>query len=111
MDHDEEPDEETKAEIELGIVLYPKGYVPKHVRWSKQLAQPTTDLDIPTDTGANKEVAGIPYLDSDGSIYWYIKSQSGNVGVTKKRTSAGSWSTVDSTNALRGPIQALKVVT
>ena len=33
--------EETKAEIELGIMLYPKGYVPKHIRWSKQLAQPT----------------------------------------------------------------------
>jgi mono/diheme cytochrome c family protein len=42
--------EETKAEIELGIVLYPKGYVPKHVRWSKQLAQSTTDIDIPAGT-------------------------------------------------------------
>lgn len=42
--------EETPAEIELGFVLYPKGYVPKHIRWSKQLAQPTTDLDIPAGT-------------------------------------------------------------
>ena len=42
--------EETKAEVELGIVLYPKGYVPKHIRWSRQLAQPTTPLDIPAGT-------------------------------------------------------------
>ena len=28
-------------------MLYPKGYMPKHVRWSKQLAQPTLELDIP----------------------------------------------------------------
>ena len=52
--------EETKAEIELGIVLYPKGYVPKHVRWSKQLAQPTTDLDIPSGTVAR--VDGYTFL-------------------------------------------------
>jgi hypothetical protein len=39
--------QEVSAEIEVGIVLYPKGYTPKHVRWSKQLAQPTLDLDIP----------------------------------------------------------------
>ncbi|MGC4084518.1 MAG: hypothetical protein QM736_20980 [Vicinamibacterales bacterium] len=39
--------EETKAEVEIGIKLYPKGYVPKHIRWSRQLAQPTTPLDIP----------------------------------------------------------------
>ena len=29
--------EDTKMEIELGMVLYPKGYVPKKIRWSKQL--------------------------------------------------------------------------
>ena len=28
-------------------MLYPEGFVPKHIRWSKQLAQPTADLDIP----------------------------------------------------------------
>ena len=39
--------EETMAEVELGIKLYPKGFVPKHIRWSKQLAQPTSPLDIP----------------------------------------------------------------
>ncbi|MBM3776838.1 MAG: hypothetical protein FJW23_01190 [Acidimicrobiia bacterium] len=38
---------ETAAEIELGIVLYPKGYVPTFTRWSRQLAQPTTPLDLP----------------------------------------------------------------
>ena len=32
--------EEALAEVELGIVLYPEGYTPKHIRWSKQLAQP-----------------------------------------------------------------------
>src|SRR5216684_474928 len=39
--------EEVKAEIEVGMVFYPKGFVPKHVRWSKQIAQPNTPLDIP----------------------------------------------------------------
>jgi hypothetical protein len=47
--------EETKAEIELGMVLYPKGYVPKHIRWSRQLAQPTTPLDIPAGTVARSD--------------------------------------------------------
>lgn len=42
--------EEAKAEVELGIVLYPKGYKPEHIRWSRQLAQPTTPLDIPAGT-------------------------------------------------------------
>jgi hypothetical protein len=44
--------EETKAEIELGMILYPEGYVPKNIRWSKQLAQPTAPLDIPAGTVA-----------------------------------------------------------
>ena len=38
------------AEVEVGIKLYPKGFVPKHIRWSRQLAQPTTPLDIPAGT-------------------------------------------------------------
>jgi hypothetical protein len=42
--------EETKAEIELGIKLHPEGYVPKYIRWSKQMAQPTAALDIPAGT-------------------------------------------------------------
>ena len=42
--------EETDAKIELGIVFYPKGFVPKHVQWSKQLGQEaSTDLDIPAN--------------------------------------------------------------
>ncbi len=46
---------ETRAEVELGIKLYPKGYVPKHIRWSRQLAQPTTPLDIPAGTIARSD--------------------------------------------------------
>jgi hypothetical protein len=42
---------------QLGIVLYPKGYVPKHVVYSKQLGQPTEPLDIP---------GGSTYVRSDG---------------------------------------------
>jgi mono/diheme cytochrome c family protein len=42
--------EEIDAEIELGLKLYPKGYTPKYIRWSRQLAQPTTPLDIPAGT-------------------------------------------------------------
>src|SRR5262249_11089760 len=38
--------EEVKADFELGISLYPKGVVPKHVRWSKQLVQHQTALDL-----------------------------------------------------------------
>jgi len=44
--------EAADADVELGIVLYPEGYVPKHIRWSKQLAQPTAPLDIPGGTVA-----------------------------------------------------------
>jgi mono/diheme cytochrome c family protein len=47
--------EEIDAEIELGIQLYPKGYVPKYTRWSRQLAQPTTPLDIPAGTVARSD--------------------------------------------------------
>jgi hypothetical protein len=47
--------EETHAEIELGMVLYPKGYQPKYIRWSRQLAQPTTPLDIPAGTVARSD--------------------------------------------------------
>ena len=47
--------EEMAAEIEVGIVFYPKGYVPKFTRWSRQLAQPTTPLDIPAGTVARSD--------------------------------------------------------
>jgi hypothetical protein len=48
--------EDTNAEVEVGMVLYPKGVVPKYTRWSRQLAMPTTDLDIPA--GAMVRVDG-----------------------------------------------------
>jgi len=38
---------EMSDQSQLGIVLYPKGYTPKHVVYSKQLGQPTEPLDIP----------------------------------------------------------------
>jgi hypothetical protein len=38
--------EQVKAEFELGVVFYPKGVVPKHVRWTKQLARNQMPLDI-----------------------------------------------------------------
>jgi len=48
---------EITDQSQLGIVLYPKGYVPKHVVYSKQLGQPTEPLDIP---------GGSTYVRSDG---------------------------------------------
>jgi hypothetical protein len=47
--------EEIDAQIELGIKLYPKGFVPRHVRWSRQLAQPTTPIDIPAGQVARSD--------------------------------------------------------
>jgi hypothetical protein len=47
--------EDIDAEIQLGIKLYPKGYTPKYTRWSRQLAQPTTPLDIPAGTVARSD--------------------------------------------------------
>ncbi|HUR34474.1 MAG TPA: cytochrome c [Vicinamibacterales bacterium] len=44
--------EETDAFIEVAMKLHPEGYVPKHIRWSKQLAQPTSEIDIPGGTVA-----------------------------------------------------------
>lgn len=38
---------ETNAKVELGIVFYPEGYVPQYRRWSKQLAQRQSLIDIP----------------------------------------------------------------
>ena len=49
--------QEITDQSQLGIVLYPKGYVPKHVVYSKQLGQPTEPLDIP---------GGSTYVRSDG---------------------------------------------
>ncbi len=33
--------------IEVGILFHPAGYVPKNIRWSKQLGHSPSDLDIP----------------------------------------------------------------
>jgi hypothetical protein len=42
--------EEIDAVVEVGMKFHPKGTTPKHIRWSKQTAQPSTDLDIPGGT-------------------------------------------------------------
>jgi hypothetical protein len=47
--------EAVDAEIELGIKLYPKGYTPQYIRWSRQLAPPTTPIDIPAGTVARSD--------------------------------------------------------
>ena len=39
--------EDVDAMLELGMVFHPKGHVPAHVRWSKQLGQHVSALDIP----------------------------------------------------------------
>ena len=69
----------------------------------------STDLDIVADLGTAYIVSGTPYRDSDGSSYWPIR-RSDNTGFIKKRTSAGTWSTVDTIDNLRGPVMALKTV-
>ena len=39
--------EQIDAVVELGIVLFPEGEQPQHIRWSKQLGRHSADLDIP----------------------------------------------------------------
>ena len=39
--------EEVDALMELGLVFHPKGHVPEHIRWSKQLGINNRLLDIP----------------------------------------------------------------
>lgn len=39
--------EEVNAKFQLGIVLHPKGYEPKHRRWTKQLGMRSVDIDLP----------------------------------------------------------------
>jgi hypothetical protein len=46
--------EETKTEIELGFVFYPKGTVPKHIRWS-QVTASSQELDIPAGTVVRRD--------------------------------------------------------
>jgi hypothetical protein len=48
--------EQVDAKIELGIVFWPKGYVPKHRTWSKQLGQESAaDLDIPANSVVRRD--------------------------------------------------------
>ena len=42
--------EDVDAVVEVGIKFHPAGHRPKHVRWSKQLGQHTSDLDIPAQS-------------------------------------------------------------
>ena len=69
----------------------------------------STDLDVVADLGAGFTVSGFPYTDSNGDIYWPLR-KADNTGFIKKRTSAGTWSTVDTIANLRGTMQALKVL-
>jgi len=55
---------ETNAKVELGIVFYPEGYVPEYRRWSKQLAQRQSLIDIP----ANEVVR------TDGYVYFHTNA-------------------------------------
>ena len=56
---------ETDAKIELGIVFHPKGYVPKYRRWSKQLGQRMSLIDIPAG-----EV-----VRTDGYVYFHLNAK------------------------------------
>ncbi len=48
--------EEVNAKVELGVVFYPKGFVPAHVQWSKQLGQEAApDLDIPPNSVVRRD--------------------------------------------------------
>ena len=47
--------EEFDAVMELGIVFHPKRLKPKYIRWSKQLGQHVTDLDIPAGTVVRRD--------------------------------------------------------
>jgi len=59
--------EEADAKIELGVVFYPKGFVPKHVQWSKQLGQDSAPaLDIPANTVVRRD--GYPRLNSPARL-------------------------------------------
>ena len=55
---------ETNAKIELGIVFHPEGYDPEYRRWSKQLAQRQSLLDIP----------GGEIVRTDGYVYFHTNT-------------------------------------
>ena len=73
--------QEITDQSQLGIVLYPKGYTPKHVVYSKQLGQPTEPLDIP---------GGSTYVRSDGYTRFNKPGRSPRSSRTCTRAASGS---------------------
>ena len=55
---------ETNAKVELGIVFHPEGYTPQYRRWSKQLAQRQSLMDIP----------GGEVVRTDGYVYFHTNA-------------------------------------
>ena len=55
---------ETNAKVELGIVFHPEGYVPEYRRWSKQLGQRQSLIDIP----------GGEVVRTDGYVYFHTNA-------------------------------------
>jgi len=55
---------ETNAKVELGIVFYPEGYEPQYRRWSKQLGQRQSLIDIP----------GGEVVRTDGYVYFHTNA-------------------------------------
>ena len=55
---------ETKARVELAIVFYPEDVVPEYRRWSKQLAQRQSLIDIP----------GGEVVRTDGYVYFHTNA-------------------------------------
>jgi len=55
---------ETNAKVELGIVFPPEGYDPQYRRWSKQLAQRQSLIDIP----------GGEVVRTDGYVYFHTNA-------------------------------------
>jgi hypothetical protein len=56
---------ETDAKVEMGIVFHPEGYVPEFRRWSKQLGQRMSQIDIPPG-----EV-----VRTDGYVYFHLNAK------------------------------------
>ena len=56
---------ETDAKVEMGIVFHPEGYVPEYRRWSKQLGQRMSEIDIPAG-----EV-----VRTDGYVYFHLNAK------------------------------------
>ena len=57
---------ETNAKVELGIVFYPEGSEPEYRRWSKQLGQRQSLLDIPA--GEVVRTDGYVYFHTNATI-------------------------------------------